>query len=550
MGVVTHPGDAVKWARGYEGPLFHALFCDAPYEMEFMGKDWDRSGVAFDPETWKAFARVLYPGAFLFVFAGTINDDLISVAMREAGLRKFHKMMGWAYGSGFPKASRIDTQVDKINGRDFNERYALGRYIRERRKASGYSSKDINLWFGYVEGVQHWESQDSRLSRVPNPRDYEIIKDRLGLDDRFDYLIDRYGAEREIVGKDRSGKNAIMGGLQGVENGGEYDLTLPATPLARAWEGHRYGLQALKPAIETILVFQKPYDGKPIDNITETGAGALNIDGGRIGTEGDDYHDKQGRPGGVKPGNGRTMEGSERFHNPLTHAEPNSSGRWPSNFLLLDEAAARALDEQSGDIKTKRQEKPVMCDEESNTWGGTFQRKRGARGYSDSGGASRFFFRVSDQIDEADPVFYCAKASRGERDAGLGDTGLKESAQRYGLTGSLEETGHGPHKHYKARNPHPTVKPISLTQHLATLLLPPPEYAPRRIFIPFAGVGSEQIGAVLAGWEEVEGVELTEEYIPINRARLEYWQNRPKGSKKPKNNIPPNVKNSNQLELI
>ncbi len=107
MRAEIHHANAVEWAREYSGPLFHALFCDAPYEMGFMGKEWDGSGVAFAPDTWEAFARVLYPGAFLFVAAGTINDDLISVAMRQAGLRKFHKMMGFCYGSGFPKASRV-----------------------------------------------------------------------------------------------------------------------------------------------------------------------------------------------------------------------------------------------------------------------------------------------------------------------------------------------------------------------------------------------------------------------------------------------------------
>ena len=54
-------------------------------------------------------------------------------------------------------------------------------------------------------------------------------------------------------------------------------------------------------------------------------------------------------------------------------------------------------------------------------------------------------------------------------------------------------------------------------------LLPPAEYAPRRLFVPFAGVASEAIGAMQAGWEHVEGVELTEEYLPIARARVEYW---------------------------
>src|SRR5690606_14827069 len=66
------------------------------------------------------------------------------------------------------------------------------------------------------------------------------------------------------------------------------------------------------------------------------------------------------------------------------------SGRWPSNLLLLDDGAAAALDAQSGDSAS-----------------------------SDSGGASRFFYRVRDALDAADPVCYTAKASRAEREAGL-----------------------------------------------------------------------------------------------------------------------------------
>ena len=74
------------------------------------------------------------------------------------------------------------------------------------------------------------------------------------------------------------------------------------------------------------------------------------------------------------------------------------------------------------------------------------------------------------------------------------------------------------------RNSHPTIKPIALTRWLATLLLPPKEYAPRRLLVPFAGVGSEMIGAMQAGWEEIVGIELSEEYCEIGRARLAYWR--------------------------
>ncbi len=74
-----------------------------------------------------------------------------------------------------------------------------------------------------------------------------------------------------------------------------------------------------------------------------------------------------------------------------------------------------------------------------------------------------------------------------------------------------------------ARNPHPTLKPLTLTKWLATLLLPPPEYAPRRLLVPFAGTGSEMIGAQLAGWEEMVGIELESDTCEIAEARVKWW---------------------------
>lgn len=60
-------------------------------------------------------------------------------------------------------------------------------------------------------------------------------------------------------------------------------------------------------------------------------------------------------------------------------------------------------------------------------------------------------------------------------------------------------------------------------QYLARLLLPPDAYAPRRLLVPFAGSGSEMIGAMLAGWDEIQGVELIENYATIARHRLDWW---------------------------
>jgi len=96
--------------------------------------------------------------------------------------------------------------------------------------------------------------------------------------------------------------------------------------------------------------------------------------------------------------------------------------------------------------------------------------------------------------------FYCNKASTKERNAGLPEG---------------------------TSNPHPTVKPIGLARYLASLLLPPAgRGSPRRILVPFAGVMSEAIGCVMAGWDEVVCVEECGEYADIGRARLEYWARR------------------------
>jgi len=147
------------------------------------------------------------------------------------------------------------------------------------------------------------------------------------------------------------------------------------------------------------------------------------------------------------------------------------------------------------------------------------------------GTASRFFFNadyVAEQLEEADSVFYCAKAGRKERDAGL--KGFEEKENPHSTYGIHSDEGleynnrNLENRTRKEANNHPTVKPINLCQHLATLLLPPEVYAPRRILIPFSGSGSEMIACLLAGWEEIVGIEAEKEYVEIARARINYWQ--------------------------
>ena len=88
---------------------------DPPYELGFMGKKWDSSGIAFQPETWQAVYRVLKPGALLLAFGGTRTYHRIACAIEDAGF-EIRDTIAWVYGSGFPKSYDISKGIDKQAG--------------------------------------------------------------------------------------------------------------------------------------------------------------------------------------------------------------------------------------------------------------------------------------------------------------------------------------------------------------------------------------------------------------------------------------------------
>jgi site-specific DNA-methyltransferase (adenine-specific) len=138
---------------------------------------------------------------------------------------------------------------------------------------------------------------------------------------------------------------------------------------------------------------------------------------------------------------------------------------------------------------------------------------RTAGGYSDSGGASRFF--------------YTAKASRAEREFGCEALPARTGAaavEREEDSAGVQSPRAGAGRTTKTvRNHHPTVKPIALAKYLATLILPPTHVGKRRLLVTYSGSGSEMIGAIRAGWDEVDGIEREAEYVAIARARLDRW---------------------------
>lgn len=101
-GIRLHTGDCLAVLPTLEAGSVDAVITDPPYVLGFMGKEWDRSCVAFQPETWVAVANAVKPGGYLLSFGGTRTYHRLVCAIEDAGWEIRDTLM-WVYGSGFPK---------------------------------------------------------------------------------------------------------------------------------------------------------------------------------------------------------------------------------------------------------------------------------------------------------------------------------------------------------------------------------------------------------------------------------------------------------------
>lgn len=115
-------GDSRDILKELEDNSVDSIVTDPPYEIGFMGKAWDNSGIAYDTEFWKECMRVLKPGGHLLAFSHSRTYHRMAVAVEDAGFEIRDQIL-WVYGSGFPKSHNIGKAVDKIQG---NEREVIG----------------------------------------------------------------------------------------------------------------------------------------------------------------------------------------------------------------------------------------------------------------------------------------------------------------------------------------------------------------------------------------------------------------------------------------
>ena len=447
-----YEGSMLDMLEVIEPNTIDSIVTDPPYELNFMGKGWDNSGIAFQPTTWQKCYEVLKPGGYLLAFGGSRTFHRIAVAIEDAGFEIRDTIM-WLYGSGFPKSMNIGLAIDKKNGVE--------------SKVVGYEK-----------------------TTMPDFRD--VGK-----------------KQKEISGIDK----LTFGQIENSERKQQ-----PIYEAQNEWQG--WGT-ALKPSFEPIIVARKPFKGSLVDNVIENGVGGINIDECRIESNGE----IMSRPFNNIKDDGvfnKNNSGYKKLGNPNNISD--KLGRFPANTILTydetdyDEVCGGFPDTKTGSIKPhKNKANAIVNKMTSENITSSFN--------GDSGSASRYF--------------YCAKASKKDRDEGL--EGFKDNYMAFSnqakaelKRGNINFKGNenNPMNFVNSvsvrKNTHPTVKPTDLMQYLVRLVTP----NNGTILDPFNGSGSTGKAVMYENKERNKnykyiGIELTEEYLPISKARIEYVGNLP-----------------------
>jgi len=404
-----------------------SIVTDPPYELGFMGKSWDASGIAFNIEVWQEALRVLKPGGHLIAFSGSRTYHRMAVAIEDAGFQIRDQIM-WVYGSGFPKSLDIGKAIQKASGVE-----PIG--FKENENAVFYGSGDYN----------------------PTPR------------------------------------QLFMPPLEGE---------------AKQWQG--WGT-ALKPAHEPMVLARKPIEGTVANNVLTYGVGGLNIDATRVVADGENFDNLQGRP--IQKLATRLNDETDEEYKARVLESPAQQaalaklkelGRFPANFIHDGSDEVLALFPESKGMQTQRSGKNIKVYTGNSLLPSKTEFPEIRLGHNDSGSAARFF--------------YCAKASKRDRNEGL--EGFEAIRVHDGRKEGNPRGSNPRNRTNDAKvNHHPTVKPTDLMRYLCRLITPPAGI----VLDPFMGSGSTGKAAMLEGFDFI-GIEQSAEYMEIAKARIEFAQ--------------------------
>lgn len=438
------------------------IITDPPYGLKFMGQKWDYDVPSI--EIWQGCLRVLKPGGTALIFAGPRTQHRMAVNIEDAGFI-LKDCIIWLFGSGFPKATDISQILDKDECRKQLEK-KLG-----RKPTQGEFKKK---WKKFRKVI------GSRCMHYPDTENWS---------NKSNAYTDNSNATVKIA-PGTYGENFSR------------PVTAPATPEATLWDGWKS--HGLKPAYEPILVVMKPNEGSYANNALKWDVAGLNIDGGRIPYENKKdiyfgHHNKVYNPEWKKD----SCFGANGVGNLY---DENLKGRFPAN-VILDEEAGEMLDEQSGMLcskwgkDTRKHINPFTPNPEEDKYENV-NKESSFKG--DKGGASRFF--------------YCAKASKKERNKGCEKLEKKARGNINKMMGEAGnfKTGNGNIRTVKFKNHHPTVKPLALMKYLCMLTKTPTGGI---VLDPFCGSGTTLMACKELKRDYI-GIDNNPEYCEIARKRV------------------------------
>jgi site-specific DNA-methyltransferase (adenine-specific) len=461
-----------------------SIVTDPPYELGFMGKKWDSSGIAYSVELWQQCLRVLKPGGHLLSFGGTRTYHRVAVAIEDAGF-ELRDSIAWLYGSGFPKSLDVSKAIDKAAGA---ERQVIG----TRPQAPKFNLSDKGgTNTGYNKRLEEGALAEFNITAPSTPEAQTWQGWGTALKPAFEPVI---VARKPIEGT--VANNVLKWGTGGLNI-----------------DGSRIGTETISThnAPKGSFAGGEPDRGSDTSSYKEhTGRWPANVILG---------HTQSCQPTGKtiksKTGAGKR---TATFGTQDTQSGGDGSGGWSGYeyetevYECVDGCPVKLLDEQSGTSKSPQPSDNVPygagADTNSNNilGKGLSASVPNVKPYGDSGGASRFF--------------YVAKASKRDRNEGLEDLATKVNGK---MMRKANNTSNEPSEGFErfttqpAQNFHPTVKPTSLMEYLIKLVTPPNG----TVLDPFTGSGSTGKAAILQGFDFI-GIEMTEEYLPIIEGRLKH----------------------------
>jgi len=163
-------GNCLETLKTLDTASVDSIVTDPPYELGFMGKSWDNSGIAYSTDLWAECLRVLKPGGHLLAFSGSRTYHRMVVAIEDSGFEIRDQIM-WLYGSGFPKSLDVSKAIDKSAGVSFTAEPALGVGFMNPQGSGGYNTT-LNKLTRSGESTpeaQQWQGWGTALKPAHEP---------------------------------------------------------------------------------------------------------------------------------------------------------------------------------------------------------------------------------------------------------------------------------------------------------------------------------------------------------------------------------------------